>query len=97
VQNLFNPSFSLPANASGVILPFNLRVQCAYDAQAQQLYGIIDCFMGNATNNGRQSPAATAPYPNAVPPNNLAFQALYAFSVAPLSGTTVEILELVVG
>jgi hypothetical protein len=85
----------LPANASGVVLPFSLSVQAVWDVKTQKLYGLYWGVVDPANNrNFGWTPFAI---PVVVNPNSMNFAAAWGFSQAPLTNTTVEILEFRLG
>ncbi len=80
----------LPANANGVVMPFSLSAQAVWDVKTQTLYGLYWGTVDPANNkNFGWTPFVI---PVVVNPNSMNFAASYGFSVAPLSGTKVEIM-----
>ncbi len=81
----------LPASAAGYIFPFSLTVQAVYDVKTQVLYGLQWGVIDPANNQSY----GWQPFilPAVVDQNSMNFAASYGFSVAPLSGTMVEIMS----
>ncbi len=88
-------STPLPASASGYVMPFMLNVQAVYDVEAGLLYGVYRGRIDPANNRYFQGQPFSLPV--VVSPDALNFCACYGFSVAPLSGTQVQIARFTFG
>jgi hypothetical protein len=82
----------LRPSQTGEKIPFRLGVECYYDAVAKQICGFGRGYIG--TYQAVTSTNGAFWLVNAVvSPNDLTFSVDMDFTVAPLSGTTVQILE----
>lgn len=94
VNTLTALAFALPANQSGLICPFWLRVEMLYDAKNQSLSGMQYYNIYSSAAAFLRSFGPTSEFMS-IAPSALDFTAGFVFSVAPSAGTTIETTEFV--
>jgi hypothetical protein len=80
----------LPANVSGLVVPFSIRVNAVLDVATPLLYGTV-CSVVDPIRNQNFGWSPFSCLLDDV--NNMQIIAQYTFSAAPLAGTQVQITE----